>query len=119
MNYSAKKIYVTCSRTEIDAWVTYMKAHPDEVRQSLMQERVKHEAWYLGEDNGGLYLIGIMDVDDQASSASIAASSTLSVDQVHQVFKQYWDRAKIIRLEIPPDYQPNFDGCDVLLDVRA
>ena len=95
-----------------------MNAHSDEVRQSLAQERVRHEAWFLGEDDEGLYLIGMMDVDDQASSAAIAATSTLSIDQVHRAFKQHWDRTRIMRLRITPDALPDFAGFRMLLDVR-
>ena len=118
MNYSAKKIYVTCGRKEVGEWAAYMRAHAGEVRQSLCQELVRHEAWYLGEDKDGLYLIGVMDVDDQRASAAIAATSSLSIDQVHREFKRYWDRARVTRLNIPADQIPTFDTCKVLLDVR-
>jgi hypothetical protein len=118
MNYSAKKIYVTCGWKEVHEWAAYMQSHMDEVRQSLSQEQVRHEAWYAGQDDGGLYVIGVMDVDDQEASASIAASSSLTIDQVHRQFKGHWDRSRIRDLQIAPGYPPSFKDCKLVLDAR-
>jgi hypothetical protein len=103
MNYSAKKIYVTCGWKEVHEWAAYMQSHMDEVSQSLSQEQVRHEAWYAGQDDGGLYVIGVMDVDDQKASAAIAARSSLTIDQVHRHFKGHWDRSRIRDLQIALD----------------
>jgi len=119
MNYSAKKIYLTCHEQEVREWEAYMQAHMDEVVQSLSQEGVRHEAWYMGKDDGGLYVIGVMDVDDQAASSAIAQSSSLSIDKIHRQFKTHWNRSKITNLCIAPECPPTFEGCEILLDARS
>ncbi len=119
MNYSAKKIFLTCDEKPVRDWAAYMQAHTDEVIQSLSQEQVRHEVWYLGNQDGSLYLIGVLDVDDHALSSAIAQKSLLSVDKVHQQFKAHWDRASIVDLGVAPDRPPAFPGCELLLEARS
>lgn len=118
MGYGAKKIYLTCDRTVVRGWSDYMTTHADEVSQSLAQEGVRHELWYLGEDAGGLFVIGVMDVDDAAAAARVAGSSTLSVDAVHREFKRSWDRTRVEELPIDPTREPSFAEHELLIDAR-
>jgi hypothetical protein len=118
MNYSARKIYLTCNETVVREWAVYMQDHIAEVGQALAQEQVRHEAWYAGTDDGGLYVIGVMDVDDHDVSSAVSQKSSLSVDQVHRQFKTHWDRARVTDLPVSRAYEPTFEGCELLLSVR-
>lgn len=118
MNYAATKIYLTCDQAVLDAWTAYMLGHLEEVGASLRQERVRHEMWFCGNDAGGLFIIGVMDVDDAPASVVIANASTLSVDQVHRDFKTHWDRARTTKLDISPSRPPVFENCILLFEAR-
>ena len=118
MNYSARKIYLTCDEEGVREWAAYMQGHIAEVFAALVQEGVWHEAWYAGRDDGGLYVIGVMDVDDHQASSAVSQKSSLSVDQVHRQFKAHWDRSRILDLPVSPDNAPTFGDCELLLDVR-
>ncbi len=115
----AKKIYLTCNEAEVSAWAGYLNAHAGEVEQSLRQEGVRREMWFSGRDEGGLFVIGIMDADDAAHSARVAASSALSVDTVHRAFKTHWDRTRISDFELPSPFSGNLENCDCLMDASA
>jgi hypothetical protein len=117
-NYSARKIYLTCDEVVVREWAAYLTGHADEVSQSLAQERVRHELWFMGRDADGLFLIGVMDVDDREASSKAAQASILSVDAVHRAFKQHWDRARSHDLPIDPSRAPGFPGCETLIDAR-
>ena len=118
MNYSAHKIPLTCDEPVVREWAAYMAAHADEVSQSLAQEGVRHELWVMGRDAEGLFLIGVTDVVDRKASWKAAQASTLSVDAVHRVFKQHWDRARNHDLPIDPACAPEFPDCETLIDAK-
>jgi hypothetical protein len=118
MNYAARKIYLTCDRDTLNEWAAYMRDHIEEVALSLRNEGVRHEMWFSGEDRAGLYVVGVMDTDDQQTSARIAGMSCLEVDRVHREFKTHWDRSKIQELDIASDRAPTFDDCILLFDVE-
>ena len=119
MSYTARKIYLTCDESVVHDWAAYMRAHLDEVVRSLRQEQVRHEMWFQGRDHHGLFLIGVMDVDDHAKSAAVAAASTLGVDLVHRQFRQHWDRARTQDLDIAPEASPVFANCTLLFEARG
>ena len=74
--------------------------------------------WFYGKDHLGLFVIGVMDTDDQRTSARIADTSCLGVDRVHREFKTHWDRTKIQELDISSDRAPTFDDRILLFDVE-
>ena len=119
MSYLARKIYLTCGEPVVREWAAFMHAHRAEVVQALVQEGVRHEAWYTGRDDGGLYVIGVMDVDDHEASSAVSQKSTLSVDQVHRQFKAHWNRSRILELPVLSEDAPTFEDCELLLDVRC
>ena len=118
MNYSAHKIYLTCNEGPLAAWAAFMRGHIEEVSESLRQERVRHEMWFSGQDQGGLFIIGVMDVDDHQASAAAANVLVLEVDRVHREFKKHWDRARTHKLDIAPRQAPVFDGYALLFEAR-
>lgn len=118
MNYTAKKIYLTCSEAIVREWAEYMTRHADEVRQALRQESVRHEMWLLGREATSLYLIGIMDVGDPVGAHRATQQSTLSVDRVHKQFKAHWDPKRISDVPIDRNAAPTFPGLEVLWDAR-
>jgi hypothetical protein len=119
MNYSARKIYLTCDEEPLLAWAAFMRGHLEEVVQSLRQERVRHEMWFSGRDQDGLFVIGVMDVDDHQTSAAVANASALEVDRVHREFKKHWDRARTCDLKIAPEEPPMFAGSTLLFEARS
>lgn len=119
MNYAAKKIYVNCDEQVVRAWAAYLQANRHEVVHALRQEHVRHEMWFLGQDEKGLHVIGVMDVDDAAASSAISQKSDLSVDRVHRAFKAHWDRNRVEDLSIDRAVAPKFEHCEVLIDVQA
>ena len=119
MPYSAAKIFVTCDVAEVRKWADFMIANLSEVKQSLLNEGALHEAWFLGEEEGAFYVIGVMDVADEKASAAVAAKSKLSVDEVHRNFKQHWDRDRSSKLEIDPLVEPSFRELDLLFEARV
>ncbi|MEQ9448581.1 MAG: DUF6176 family protein [Rhodospirillaceae bacterium] len=118
MNYSARKIYLTCDERTLQEWASFMRAHMDDVAESLRQERVRHELWFSGKDSGGLFVIGVMDVDDQQDASNIAQDSISEVDLAHKEFKKHWDRTKSTALAISPTRAPTFEGCTLLFEAR-
>jgi len=119
MRYQATKIPVRCSRQTVQAWANYMITHADEVTSALRQEGVRHELWFLGQDDASLYVIGVMDVDDKAASVAISNRSTLSVDRVHRRFKKTWDRTAAQRVPADPLTVPEFPDCVLLFEAWA
>ena len=119
MPYSAAKIFVTCDEAEVRNWAAFMTANLDEVRQSLRNEGAQHELWFMGKEAGSIYLIGVMNVADEEKSAAVAASSTLSVDEVHRKFKKHWDRDRSAKLEIDPSAAPSFGELELLFEARV
>ena len=119
MPYSAAKIFVTCDEAEVRKWADFMVANLSEVKQSLLNEGARHEIWYMGEEEGSIYLVGVMDVEDEAASAAVAAGSELAVDEVHRNFKQHWDRDRSSKLEIDPLVEPSFRELDLLFEARV
>jgi Family of unknown function (DUF6176) len=118
MNYSARKIYLTCNDEPLNAWATFMRAHIEDVVKSLGHENVRHEMWFSGEDRDGLFVIGVMDVDDSQASAAVANASILEVDRVHREFKKHWDRTRIQDLNVTPARAPTFEGCTLLFEAK-
>ncbi|HVJ55559.1 MAG TPA: DUF6176 family protein [Aliidongia sp.] len=116
MNYSARKTYVTCDRPTIDRWSDYLNGHLDEGRLSLSQEGVRHELWWVGQDDGGLFLIGAMDLDDYEKALAVFRASTLSVDQVHREFMKHWGPR--VEIEIDRAAAPRFPDCELLIDLK-
>lgn len=119
MKYAAKKIYLTCGNDVLARWVEFMRENIQEVALSLADENVRHEMWFSGRDSDGLFIIGVMDVDDASRSAKIANASTLAVDNVHREFKKHWDRSRISDLDVSPHGAPTFEGCDLLFEARS
>ena len=119
MNYQARRIRLTCGETTVRNWAAFMLAHRDEVSTALRQEGVRHEMWFMGADEISLYVIGVMDVDDQADSVAASERSELSVDAVHRQFKTHWDRSSLEDLRIERSIPPSFDDCEMLFEARA
>lgn len=110
----SKKIFLTCGEQEVRSWAAFMLANMSEVKQSLHNEGVRYEAWYLGRDEGDgcLFLVGVMDVDDATAAHAVSAKSTLEVDKVHREFKKHWDRKrseKEPKLQIDPSTAPDLE----------
>ena len=118
MNYSARKIYLTCDEHPLNEWAAFMRAHLDQVAESLRDEKVRHEMWFSGRDEGGLFVIGVMDVDDHQASNTVTTASTLEVDQVHRAFKKHWDRARAQDLDIAKTHAPIFEHCALLFEAK-
>ncbi len=73
-------------------WKLFMEAKRGEVAQSLNQEGVEGEHYFILEEDGKPDSILIfMEADDLQQSARIAAQSNLGVDKFHRQFKQSWD----------------------------
>ncbi|SIR14923.1 hypothetical protein SAMN05880582_10725 [Rhizobium sp. RU20A] len=119
MNYRAKKIRLLCTIEIVEQWAAFMRAHLPEVEAALRQEGVHHEMWFSGTDDRGLFVIGVMDVDDQPASAAVSAQSQLSVDAVHRQFKSHWDRSSIQDIAMSPQETPHFEGCVLLFEARG
>lgn len=118
MNYSARKIYLTCDEQPLNEWATFMRAHIERVSESLAEEKVRHEMWFSGRDQDGLFVIGVMDVDDHQASGAVASVSTLEVDRVHRAFKKHWDRARAQDLSITRTHPPTFEDCTLLFEAK-
>jgi len=116
MRYRARKIYVSCDRAAIARWADYLNGHREESKQSLAQEGVRHEAWWMGRDEGGLFLVAALDVEDLEKARAVFEASTLSVDQVHRDFMKQWDRR--IDLDIEGSSAPTFPDYELLIDMR-
>ncbi len=116
MRYRARKIYVSCDRAAIARWADYLNGHREESKQSLAQEGVRHEVWWLGQDADGLFLVAALDVEDPEKARAIFEASTLSVDRVHRDFMKHWDRR--IDLDIEGSSVPAFPDCELLIDLR-
>lgn len=74
--------------------------------------------WFSGRDGEGLFVIGVMDVDDAPRSAQVANASTLSVDAVHREFKKHWDRARVSDLGVSPKAIPSLEDCTLLFEAH-
>ncbi len=72
MPYSAKKIPVMCSVDTVTEWATFMNGRLDEVRQSLKQEGVEHEQWFLGADGPRIFLVGVMKTGNMQRARKVA-----------------------------------------------
>ncbi|MEI9985958.1 MAG: DUF6176 family protein [Aliidongia sp.] len=116
MNYIARKRYVTCDRSAIDRWAAYLNEHLEEGAESLAQEGVRHEIWWAGKDDEGLFLVCAMDVDDIDRAWAVFNASTLSVDQVHREFMKHWGRR--VEIEIDRSKAPSFPEYELLIDAR-
>lgn len=118
MHYIARKIYLTCDETTVHAWADFLRNHADEASLSLRLENVAHELCYLGTDDHGLYIIGIMDIApaDLAHSKQVTEQSNLSVNEVHRAFKKHFGTRET--LDIPSDQVPRFPGLTLLFEFR-
>jgi Family of unknown function (DUF6176) len=116
MPYSVRKIYVSCDRSVIDQWANFVVTHEEEGRISLFNEGVRHEMWWTGGDEEGLFLVCAIDVDDMKRAQEAFATSTLDVDQFHRRFKTYWTRS--VDLETPSGGTPAFPSYELLVELR-
>lgn len=118
MHYIARKIYLTCDETTVYAWAHFLRDHADEAALSLHLEKVAHELCYLGTDDQGLYIIGIMDIDpaDLAHSKEITEQSDLSINEVHRAFKKHFGTRET--LDLPSNQVPHFPDLTLLFEFR-
>ena len=90
----------------------------DEVRQSLKQEGVLHEQWYLGVDGAKIFLVGVMKTSDMQRARKVASTSSLEVDKYHQRFKRNWIREEIRDLSTDGVSTPSFPDLKLILDIH-
>ncbi len=118
MCYSAKKIPVTCSVDTVNDWAAFINDHLDEARQSLKQEGVELEQWFLGTDGPKIFLVGVMKTSDTKRAGKVASTSSLEVDKYHRKFKRYWMREQIRDLSVEGASAPNFPDLKLILDIH-
>ena len=85
------------SAADIEAWRSHIEAHRDEALQTLRNEGVAVESWFLFHLEGKDFLLAYMRADSIARAGRVAAQSTDAVDVYHRAFKEKaWVKGKAV-----------------------
>ena len=83
------------------AWLAELQQRSDEVRETFLNEGVRHEQAYLLETADGPVLVYAIDVDDPEAAQRAYATSTLPLDLQH---REVMDSTISGPLELEPLY---------------
>jgi len=75
------------SAADIEAWRNHIEAHRDEALQTLRNEGVAVESWFLFHLEDKDYLLAYMRADSIDRARKVAAQSTDALDVYHRAFK--------------------------------
>jgi hypothetical protein len=78
----------------VRAWAEEIMRREDEALETLRNEGVVLECFFLDRRDDGDYLISIMTTSDMKRSQAVGRESTHDIDAFHQAFKRdTWDSA--------------------------
>ena len=102
-NYELMKVKLNLSnyQHELENWEKYLKANMSEVLESLINENVTIESWFLEKsENGEVWLYAFWDPINSQEARNVAKSSSLLIDKVHKNFKQAcWIKGSKVKIE--------------------
>lgn len=81
----------------VNGWRLAMNARLDEAIESIREEEVQFESWFLFNWDDQDYLFAYMR---RASIPQNKSGSTLPIDAVHRDFKKCWDRSLRVQCEL-------------------
>lgn len=86
---------------ELENWEKYLKENMSEVLESLIDENVTIEGWFLEKcKNGEVWLYAFWDPINSQEASNVAKSSSLLIDKVHKNFKQAcWIKGSKVKIE--------------------
>lgn len=76
------------SLNAVKEWQTYIQDNRSDAIQTLTDEGVSIESWFLTQINGEDYLVAYMRTDDIQKAHEAAKASTNHVDIIHKAFKK-------------------------------
>ena len=87
-------------------WLRELMTRQDEVRQTFVQETVRHEQAFVIESAHGPIMIYVMEAEDHARARNSYRTSSLLIDQQH---RQVMDEVLEGKLEVEPLYDCRLD----------
>jgi len=99
------------SGDRVRAWAEEIMRREEEALETLRDEGVVLECFFLDRRDDGDYLIGIMAAEDFERSQAVARDSTHGIDAFHRAFKrETWDSVdaleRLVELK-SPDMTPS------------
>ena len=68
----------------LEAWLREIMTRQDEVRETFVQETVRHEQAFIVPGEKGPMLVYVMEFEDQERARAAARASTLPIDVEHR-----------------------------------
>ncbi|MDR2213425.1 MAG: DUF6176 family protein, partial [Pseudomonadales bacterium] len=76
------------SLERVREWAAYLNQHKDEALQTLKNEGVMLESWFLTKIDGKDYLFAFMRAESMERAREAVKNSSFVVDAYHQQFKK-------------------------------